>query len=185
MHTDNSISSFETAVWYALHVRHNHEKTVSTVLRQKGYSEFLPTYRARRRWSDRSVEIEFPLFPGYLFCQLDPGRPRTPIVTTPGVIRLVGGSRGPIPVEANEIAAVHKVVSSGIVSEPWPFLEAGQKVRIEHGALAGVEGILIEVKNKQRLIVSVSLLQRSINVDIESSDVVPVNPVWHPAALAG
>jgi transcription antitermination factor NusG len=160
--------------WYALQVRHQHEHAVAGLLRGKGYLHFLPTWRCRRRWCDRTIETDAPLFPGYVFVQFDPFDRRLPVVTTPGVIRIVGVPRGPLPVDDAEIAAIQKVAASGAAAGPWPYVTAGQPVRIRHGALAGVEGILLEVKNRRRLIVSVSLLQRSIHVDIDSADVTPV-----------
>jgi transcription antitermination factor NusG len=164
-------ASEQNGSWYALHVRHKHENLVSTLLRAKGYNEFNPTYRSRRRWSDRIAEIESPLFPGYVFCQFDAGDRRAPVVTTPGVVQIVGA------VEGVEIAAVQAVIASGLAAEPWPRLEAGQLVRIHHGPLAGVEGVFLEMKNRHRLIVSISLLQRSINVDIDSALVTPARPI--------
>ncbi len=178
------MQSFDTLKWYALQVRHNHEKHVAAVLRNKEYEPFLPCYRARHCWTDRTVEVESPLFPGYVFCRFDPSGRRVPIVTTPGVIRIVGGPSGPIAVDDREIAAVQTVIASGIASRPWPFLKTGQPVRICHGALAGLEGVFLEIKNRQRLFVSITLLQRSIQVDIDSSLVVPINPVWQPALSA-
>ena len=175
-------NSARTASWYALQVRHQHEKLVSTVLPNKGYRTFLPTYRSRRCWSDRVTEIEVPLFPGYVFCHFDSAERRVPILTTPGVVRIVGGPGGPIPVHESEMAAIQAVIASGIAAEPWPHLEAGQPVRIQHGALAGVEGVFLEIKNRRRLIVSVTLLQRAINVDIDSALVVPLRPVWRSAS---
>ncbi len=170
--------------WYAVQVRHHHEARVATALDHKGYDPFLPSYRVRRRWSDRTVEIDSPLFPGYVFCRFDASQRRLPVVTTPGVIRIVSGPGGPVPVEEREIAAVRAVVASGIASRPWPYLKAGQRVRIRYGALEGIEGVFLEIRNQQRLIVSVSLLQRSIQVDIDSSMVVPVNAAWRPAQSA-
>jgi len=157
--------------WYALQVRHQHEQFVASALHGKGYRHFLPTWPRRRRWCDRIVETDAPLFPGYVFCHFDPFDRRLPIVTTPGVIRIVGVPRTPLPVDDAEIAAIQKVVASGVTAGPWPYVKTGQPVRIRHGALAGVEGILLEVKNHQRLILSVTLLQRSIHVDIDSADV--------------
>ncbi|HYW45012.1 MAG TPA: transcription termination/antitermination NusG family protein [Bryobacteraceae bacterium] len=161
------------AFWYALQVRHNHERLVSTVLSGQGYREFFPACRGRRRRSDRTVEVEMPLFPGYVFCHFDAHDRRVPIVTTPGVIRIVGIARGPVPVDECEIAAIQKVVASGFAVEPWPYVRTGQNIRIQYGALAGVEGILVDVKNHRRLIVSITLLRRSIHVDIDSALVVP------------
>jgi transcription antitermination factor NusG len=159
--------------WYALQVRHNYERFVSDVLNAKGFTRFLPTYPKRRRWSDRTVEIESPLFPGYVFCQFDFNDRRVPIVTTPGVIRIVGVPEAPLAVDALEIAALQKIAAAGLAAGPWPFAKAGQRVRVKTGPLAGVEGVLVEMKNRQRLIVSISLLQRSIQVDIDSVAVDP------------
>jgi len=159
--------------WYALQVRHQHEHLVATVLEGKGYLPFLPTWRRRRRRCDRTVETDSPLFPGYVFCHFDAADRRVPIITTPGVVRIVGAPHGPLPVDDAEIAAIQKVVASGAITGPWPYVKAGQPIRIEHGPLAGIEGSLVEVKNRRRLIVSVTLLQRSIHVDIDSASVKP------------
>jgi transcription antitermination factor NusG len=155
-------------------VRHQHELFVADTLTGKGYRSFLPTWRRRVRRSDRIAECESPLFPGYLFCYFDAWDRRVPIVTTPGVIRIVGVPRGPLPVDETEIAAIQKVVASGASAGPWPYARAGQRVRVQHGALAGLEGTLVQIKNRTRLIVSVTLLQRSIQVEIDSAAVAPL-----------
>jgi transcription antitermination factor NusG len=158
--------------WFALHVRTRHEAGVAAHLEGMGYEDFLPLYKTRTRWSDRTKEIEAPLFPGYLFCRFDPQN-RLPILKTPGVIQVVGYSRQPIPVEETEIEAIQALVASGIPSQPWPYLEVGEKVRIESGPLRGREGVLVEFKGTHRLILSVALLQRSVAVEIESALVKP------------
>ena len=158
--------------WFALHVRMRHEAGVSAHLQGMGYEDFLPLYKTRARWSDRTKEIETPLFPGYLFCRFDPQN-RLPILKTPGVIQVVGYSRQPIPVEETEIEAIQALVASGIPSQPWPYLEVGEKVRIESGPLRGREGVLVEFKGTHLLILSVALLQRSVAVEIEAALVKP------------
>jgi transcription antitermination factor NusG len=168
--------------WFAVKVRTCREKFVALSLRQKGLTEFLPLYRARRRWSDRFQEIELALFPGYLFCRLDPLH-RLPVLTTPGVHSILGVGKTPIPVDESEVAAIQAIVSSGLRVGPWPFLEAGQRVRIEEGPLRGVEGILIEVKKQNRLVASVTLLQRSVAVEIERDWVRPLSPVRRMGAV--
>lgn len=153
--------------WFALSTRSQREKMVSSLLRSKGYDEFLPLYRSRRRWSDRLKEIEKPLFPGYVFCRFDV-RNRLPILMTPGVQFIAGIGKTPLPVHESEMAALQNVVQSGLQAEPWPFLQIGQRVRIERGALQGIEGILLSFKKPQRLVVSITLLQRSVVVELDS-----------------
>jgi len=58
---------------------------------------------------------------------------------------------------------------------PWPFLRIGQRVRVEYGALRDVEGILLQTKGTQRLVLSVSLLQRSVAVEVDRDCVTPLN----------
>lgn len=154
--------------WFALQVKARHEANVVEHLDGKGYEWFLPLYKLRKRWSDRIKEVEAPLFPGYLFCRLNPQN-RLPILKTPGVIQIVGYNRVPIAVDELEIQAIQRMVASGIPNHPWPFLEAGDRVRIESGPLSGLEGILVDFKGNHRLVLSVTLLQRSVAVEIDSA----------------
>jgi transcription antitermination factor NusG len=165
----------DSFLWYALQVRPRFEKIIASTLLGKGYEGFLPLYRHRSRWSDRVKEIQLPLFPGYLFCRFDVNR-RLPILVTPGVMHVVGIGKTPHPVDDEEIAALKSIVISGLQAEPRSYLNIGEKVRIEIGPLAGVEGIMIALKGYRRLIVSVGLLQRSVSVEIDESWVVPISP---------
>jgi len=135
----------------------------------------LPTYRARRRWSDRIKELELPLFPGYIFCRFDP-QYRLPILKTPGFVSIVGIAKQPVAIDESELAAIRTLVSSGLSHQPWPYVRIGQRVRIECGPLGGLEGILQNIKGRQRIVVSVSLLQRSVAVEIDSTWVAPFYP---------
>lgn len=152
--------------WYAVSVRSNFERIVAHSLGQKGYEILLPTYLSKRRWSDRTKSVECALFPGYLFCHMDLGQ-RVPLLNTAGVASILGSGRLPLPVRESEIAAIRRIVDSGLPATPWPFLKTGQAVQITHGPLAGVEGIVVTIKNRTRLVVSVELLQRSLTVEIE------------------
>ena len=162
--------------WYALQVRPRFEKVIASTLLNKGYEGFLPLYRHRSRWSDRMKEVELPLFPGYLFCRLDLNN-RLPVLVTPGVMHIVGIGRVPHPVEEDEIVSLQSIVVSGLQAEPRSYLNIGERVRIEIGPLAGTEGILLALKGSARLVVSVSLLQRSVSVEIDESWVVPMDPL--------
>jgi transcription antitermination factor NusG len=159
--------------WFALQVKGNYENVVAAHLGGKDYEWFLPLYKSRNRWSDRWKEIKRPLFPGYLFCQFNPLN-RVPILTIPGVTRIVGTGRNPIAIEGAEIAAIQATVKSGLPSQPWPYLRIGRRVRIEYGPLSGLDGILLEFKGEHRLVLSVSLLQRSVAVEVDGAWVTSV-----------
>ena len=160
--------------WYALQVRTRWEGSTAALLSGKGFKTFLPTYLTERRWSGRLKKVEAPLFPGYVFCHFD-AQKRLPILVTPGVISVVGRGRLPLPVEESEIESIQQVVSSGARVEPWPYLEIGQRVRIDDAALNGLEGILINFKGNQRVVISVSLLRRSVALEIDRSRVIPLH----------
>jgi transcription antitermination factor NusG len=166
--------------WYAVRVRSNAEKIVHEALTSKKYESFLPTYRSRRRWSDRIKESDAPLFPGYTFCRFDASK-RLPILMTPGVVSIISSSQGPIEVDERELASVRSMILSGRLVSPWPFLRQGQFVLVEQGPLTGVEGIIVRFKNQYRLVVSMSLLQRSVAVEIDRAWVRPIsNPRFKP-----
>jgi transcription antitermination factor NusG len=162
--------------WFALQVRSRYETNVAKHLSGKGYEIFLPLYKCRKRWSDRLKDIEAPLFPGYLFCRFNPWN-RLPILTTPGVIQIVGCNRTPVPVDNDEIHAVQRFIASGMPTQPWPFLKLGDAVRIESGPLCGLEGILVDFRGNHHLIVSVTLLQRSVAVVLDSAIVSSLRPI--------
>lgn len=171
-HSELLISS-ERPPWYAVRTRSNCEKIAALSLKSKGYEQYLPLYRRRRRQFDRILEAEVPLFPGYVFCRPNPDI-RFPIVATPGVVSIVGFGHEPMPVPDVEIEAVRTVLHSGLAAEPYPFLLEGRRVRVVYGALRGVEGILIKRKNESRIVVSVTMLQRSISVEVDAASVIAV-----------
>ena len=173
-----------TLPWFALHVRSNFERVSSTILESKGLEVYYPSFRSRRRWSDRVKEVEQPLFPGYVFCRFDPHQ-RLPILTTPGVLSVIGVAKTPAPIDESEITAVQKLVLSGQATRPWPFLSVGQRVLIEKGSLAGVEGILLETRNQYRIVVSISLLQRSVAAEIDVDMIRPLRATAFPGRLLG
>jgi len=152
--------------WYALRVRSRHEDFVATHMHARGYESFLPKYNCKRRWSDRVKETELPLFPGYVFCKFDPLN-RFPVVSIPGVVNVVGIGKTPVSVEESEIAGIKAAVQAGLSRQPWPFLEIGSKVRVEDGPLRGVEGILVGFRGERRLVLSVTLLQRAVAVQMD------------------
>ena len=168
--------------WYALRIQSRLGSLASTTLRGKGYQEFFPLYRSLRRWSDRTKELELPLFPGYLFCQFDVSD-RLPVLTTPGVIGIVGAGKIPVPVDLEEIEAIRAILRSGLAAQPWPSLRVGSKVYIERGPLTGLEGIITNTDKIYRLIVSVSLLQRAVAVEIDRDWARPIAPAMGPRAV--
>lgn len=164
-----SSTQLSCAQWFAVSVRPNHESVVKTMLEHKEYEVFLPLYRRRRMWSDRIKESSSPLFPGYIFCRFNPSVISAPVVTTPGVIKVIGVGPTPVAVDDAEIDAIQKAVAAGFTVSPWPKFQPGSAVSIMSGPLAGVRGTVVRIKSQDELILSISLLQRSVVVHIDSA----------------
>ena len=164
-----------TPPWYALRVKHRHEKSVARSLDAKGYESFLPLYHGRRRVFAGRTDAHLPLLPGYVFCRLNISN-RLPVLTIPGVFHIVQSGKSFPAVDESEILVLQTVVASSLYALPWPFLRTGQTVYLEEGPLRGLTGILTEVDNKLKVVVSVTLLQRSIAVEVSRGWVHPISP---------
>jgi transcription antitermination factor NusG len=161
----------ENTAWFALSVVPRKEKATALALAAKGYEHFLPMYTERRRWSDRIKKVELPLFTGYVFARFDPVK-RLPILKMPTVLSVVGLGREPEPILETEIDALQTVCKAGVQAIPHPYITVGAKVRINEGPLTGVEGLLLEEK-QSRMVLSITLLQRSVSVEVESEWIAP------------
>lgn len=170
--------------WCAVQVIPRHEMLVSTMLRSKGYEEFLPKYRVKRQWSDRVKEIETPLFTGYVFCKLNSGVPWS-IIATPSVVRIVGTRKEISVIDDKEIEAIQLVTKAGVRVEPCAYAKIGDRVRITNGPLSGVEGIVTGYKNKQRLMLSVDLIQSAVSIEVDGYDLALITkPSTRPLVAA-
>lgn len=176
---ERRLSASEEELWLALQVAPQHEKKVAVILEYKGFQQFYPTYKSKRRWSDRIKVLNLPLFPGYTFCRSSGSR-GSDILATPGVNRIVSFGGKPCPVADEDIATLQAMARDGVDPRPFPYLAHGQRVRIiQQGALFGIVGILTQVKNRARLVVSVDMIAKSISIEIDHRDVVPECGDWH------
>jgi transcription antitermination factor NusG len=168
--------------WFAVQVRPKYEDLTSTLLQQKGYEGFVPRVAHMRppagsASSERHHQRRL-LYPGYVFCRFDPVIPAR-IVTTPGVIRIVGFGRTPVPISDQEITNIHLIAKAGVVAYPWPFLKIGAQVEIVDGPLRGSKGILLQRRGIDRLVVSIDILHRSTATELEASWVLSAEQ-WNP-----
>lgn len=168
------LSSSGDQPWWALYTRHQHEKSVADMLATKGFDVFLPLYDSMRRWKDRKKMLSLPLFPCYVFVKGSLER-KLQVVSTPGVHMILYHGEHLAIIPEEEIQAIRVAVEGSFRVEPHPFLKCGDRVRVLRGSLAGVEGILTRKKNLYRLVLSVDMLAQSVAVEIDASDVEPVN----------
>ncbi len=157
----------EKRYWYAIRVAPKRDKRVHELLSQKHFETFLPLCSAPKSSSTGFRPQVRPLFPGYLFCRLEESARYLPILQTPGVVGFVCVGMKRATVEDAEIEAIREVAGSGLPAEPHEYLEVGRRVVIEEGPLAGLTGVLVSTAGRDRFVVSVRMLRRSVAVEIE------------------
>ena len=166
-------AEYGVARWYAASTSANHEKRVAEQLGAREVEHFLPLYESVRRWKDRRVKLELPLFPGYIFVHMAL-RDRLSVQRVPGVARLVVFDGKPAALPEGEIEALRRSLDIGLRAEPHPYLTVGRRVRLKSGPLAGMAGILLRRKGNFRVVISIELIQRSVAVDADAADIEPV-----------
>lgn len=173
--TENAIRSSQQPepLWYAVYTCAQHEKRVAEQLAKRNVEHFLPLYVAVHRWKDRRVRLELPLFPGYVFVRLALQN-RLRVLEIPRVVRFVCFGGLPTALSNEDVEILRSGLTEQLNAEPHPFLSVGRRVRIVGGPLVGLEGILRRKKNNFRLVISVELIQRSFAIDVEATDVLPL-----------
>jgi len=161
--------------WFALQVTPRHELRVDAMLAWQGYGHFLPSAKMRHQWSDRIKVIEQPLFPGYVFCRSHESVLVKLARSTPGVIRAVCFGGKPHPVADEEIASLQRIVRSERDVSSFPYSTIGQRVQIIAGPLTGITGVITEFKKRHRLVISLDIIMKSISVEIDQSEVLPIH----------
>jgi transcription elongation factor/antiterminator RfaH len=157
------------ARWYALYTCSRHEKRVAEQIERRQLSCFLPSYRCVRRWKDRRKELELALFPGYVFVHMSLSH-KLKVLQVPGVVQLVSFQGQPAALPAEEIEALRNRISGNAKVVPHPYLQAGRKVRVHSGPFQGLEGVIVRRKDRCRLIFSIDLIQRSLAIELDESD---------------
>jgi len=159
--------------WYALKVRTRSESDASSALQQQGFFSYCPTVAERRRYIDRMRTVHVPVFPGYVFCQFQLER-KSKVLNSIAVEYIVSFGAKPAAIPEEQIVSLRRVMDDGGTTAP--FLSAGQRVRVTHGSLIGVEGILLKQPESEnsKLVLSVDILERSVSVTIPEAFVAAI-----------
>ena len=160
--------------WYAACTFSNHEKRVAEQLRERAVEHFLPLYDSVRRWKDRRVQLQLPLFPGYVFVRLAL-RNRLRVLDIPSVARLVGFGGPPVALPDNEMETLRRSLTSQLHAEPHPYLSVGRRIRVASGPLAGFEGVVVREKKQLRFVISLDFIMRSVAVEMDAADLRPAS----------
>ena len=170
----NTPASQEQDPWFALQVRSGREPYVASLLESKGLTVYNPQITTRTVTARGARQKTSALFPGYLFCRIDMNN-RMPVLGTTWVGAIVGTGRAPVPVPDIEIESLKTLVANAAEVLPHEYLDVGQRVRVSSGPLNGLEGIVSDVKSQRRIVVSITLLQRSVAAEIDTFTVEPLS----------
>ncbi len=169
----NSFPNPSEQRWYAVFTVPQNEKSVARHLELRQIEAFLPTYESLRVWKNRQrVKLELPLFPSYLFVRLCRSQ-RSRVLAAPGVLRIVGSPREPIPVPDATIDFLRSGHYAKSI-EPYSELVVGERVRIRSGPMQGLEGVLVRKNNNLRFVLTVDLINRHASVEIGAENLEPV-----------
>jgi transcription antitermination factor NusG len=162
--------------WYALYTRSRFEKKMLSELSDRSIEVFLPMREVLSRWKDRKKKIWMPLFPGYIFVNhVDTPENRYRILNLPGAVRFIGFEGRAEPVPQNQIEAVRRFLEASISVDPYPYMKIGSRVEVIAGPLKGIVGILVEKRGKFRFVLQVDLIRQAVAVEIDASDVRPID----------
>jgi transcriptional antiterminator RfaH len=166
--------------WYAVQTAYRCEQRVTADLATKGLETYLPLLREVHQWKDRKKIVDVPAFSGYLFVRYEPTlRNRVKVLETSGVVRLLGGNHLPNRISEDEIEAVRRTVSSGVGCDRCDALTPGTSVRVTRGPLTGVQGRLVRIKNRVRLVIAISVFAQAISAEVDQSDVEVIKETPH------
>jgi transcription antitermination factor NusG len=171
--TATTFGSRGALLWYATYTRPRHEKRVAQQLAGKAVENYVPLYESARQWKNGRHIVQMPLFPGYVFVRIAL-RDQLDVLRVRGVVELVGSSGVPVPLEETEIISLRRALSQGGRAEPHPFITEGRKVRITAGPFAGLQGFVMRRKRSVQVVVSLELIQRSIRLEIDSTELEPL-----------
>jgi transcription antitermination factor NusG len=163
----NKSNSYENSKCYAVKVRSRGEEVIANTLRAKHYEVLLPSYTALRRYSDRTRKVSCVLFTGYVFVRMNPENMLN-LVSTVGVSYVVRSASGLLALSEAETRTIETLCQANKEAsiEPCSYLRVGQRVRIETGPLIGLEGVLVRVRDMERVIVSVETLHSAVSIEI-------------------
>lgn len=150
--------------WLAAYTKPHFEHKMAQYCRNRGIDVYLPTYKSWRRWSDRRVLLDFPLFPSYIFVGAGSSHEHR-AQTAPGFLWYVRNSTGPVEVDGGELDSIRRMLESGLACDPMPGAQLGDEVEVVKGPLRGCRGFL-ERKDESALVLRVSAIQGMVRVAI-------------------
>lgn len=163
----------ENYPWWVAHVRSRQEKALARYLVPFGIPFYLPQREQLVRRYGRKFQSYLPLFPGYLFFR-GSRDDRYAALRSELIVQVLG-----VVDQARlhaELGQLYILQASGLPLVPHPYIGKGDAVRVTEGPFAGYSGFVARTKGKMRMVVSVTMLRRSVAVELDRDCLVPASP---------
>jgi len=159
----------QSSAWCVLQVLTNHEKRVAQHLTVRSLEHYLPLYTEQSRWTDRTVTLQRPLFPGYLFLRYAAAS-RIALFSIPGVLKLLGNETLDT-ISATEIDRIRGALAGGYILRPHGNVTVGTRVRVIHGLFEGIEGMVTELRRKCTVVITLDAVEQCYSLEASLDDI--------------
>ena len=175
MRTEIGFDKARPGAWVVVNTQPLREQVALEHLERRGFRAYCPMISKRVTHARRTRDVLRPLFPSYLFVEVDLEQRRwRPILSTHGVRTLVRCGDQPSPVDDRFIQCLKAREVDGAVVRPANPYRIGQAVRLSGGAFDSLVATIVEMDEKDRLVVLMDLLSRPVKVKVEARWVTPV-----------
>jgi transcriptional antiterminator RfaH len=155
--------------WMVVNTHANQEAVAERNLINQGYEPYLPIVRKQVRHAGRTRDVLRPLFPSYLFVRHDRREMRwRPILSTIGVRAVVRHGDKPSFMPECLIADLKLRETDGVITRPVSPRKIGETVHLARGPFNGLAGKIIELGEKDRLIVLMAFLNQQVKVAVSA-----------------
>lgn len=161
--------------WYVARTNRSREQLAEEHLNRQAFRTFLPVLPRTRRRNGKFHTRLAPVFPGYIFVNLDLERDRWHSVNgTFGVGYLIASGDRPTPVPPG-VVEVLKVAfdTSNLREEPLPAFTVGDKVELTTGPFANMVGELLETSSGGRVKILLEVMGRETPIWTVAKGVLP------------
>lgn len=162
---------FSEPRWFVCHTKPRCEKKFADLVARERFDHYLALVESVRRYGTQRKVFTKPVFPGYVFARIEPGK-KDRVYQQDLLVRAIPVENEPLFLR--QLADVKAVCASGLEAVLHPLIRKGSRVRVVGGPLHGLEGFVNDPANPQGVVVSVDVLQQGLLVRLPLRDLQPL-----------
>ena len=153
--------------WIAVYTKSRHEQIVVNELNKKNIESYCPMFKERRQWSDRKKWVHFPLFRSYVFANIEINE-NIYVLQTIGVNKIVKFQEKISIIPDQVINNIKNIIEGGYNVEQTDYFIKGDEVRVVSGPLKGLDGVVLDLRGANKIIIKIESIQQAFSVEISS-----------------